>query len=94
MNQDFRAVCCNRARLKQQCCRNGLKDAIGSCSGWWWHLPRSSSCAWEAERVGMCCEGIGRDLGGRVNLSCAPCDMGDLQLFLKTEEIGKLLWFL
>ena len=28
-----------------------------------------------------------------VNLSRAPCDMRDLQLFLKT-EVGKLLWFL
>lgn len=31
-------------------------------------------------------------MGSGVNLSCAPCDMGDLQLFLKT-EVGKLTWF-
>lgn len=27
----------------------------------------------------------------QVNLSCAFCDMRNLQLFLKTEEVGKLV---
>lgn len=63
MNQGFRAVCCKEVGLKQQSYRNCLKDAVSGVAVGGGDVCPGLAAVLRRQR---CCEGIGRNVGGRL----------------------------